>query len=51
MERFLTHVRASQEARALKEAENKNQMNKERMKSVFVDEREKGWLDLREKPL
>jgi hypothetical protein len=45
MERFLTHVRASQEARALRETD------KERMKSVFVDEREKGWFDLGDKPL
>jgi hypothetical protein len=41
-ERFLSHVRKSLEARAMK---------KGRMQSVFRDERETGWFDLGERPL
>ena len=43
MDRFLTHIRASQEARAAKRT-NENPDEESCTNTVFVDEREKGWL-------
>jgi len=51
-ERFLTHVRASQEARAASNKKgNTNETNEDMKECVFRNEREKGWFDLSEKPL
>lgn len=51
MEKFLTHVRASQEARAMKRSSGQAEKGEKMNQSVFVDEREKGWFNLSDKPL